>query len=268
MYRLPAILLLLPLALVACSTKNVPLVGFDQPPDGTLPLDGDAPLTIEAAMELDMPHTFRFRFNGKYGVEQVATGGPWVYLEADVQEWAGGSIAYGLIPSGVYTIEMVDESGATWGQTPPITIQQPRGNTGQMIVIFVDLDGVKATWVVDPATQDADPATMETTISNLSGLDLPVARCQIDSRQLGAGSPQDCTSLASVAPGTDFQTVETLTTDTMATTVPILSVGSLQVSLVTPEFGGCQIDRIVVTGTRTLRDGSQTRYSFSSCEGI
>jgi hypothetical protein len=109
---------------------------------------------------------------------------------------------------------------------------------------------------------------MEATISNLSGVDLPVARCQIDSRQVGAGSPQDCTPLATVAQVADFQTVETLTADTMATTVPILSVGSLQVSLVTPEFGGCQIDRIVVTGTRTLRDGSQTRYSFSSCEGI
>ncbi len=259
---------LLPLALAACSTKNVPLVGYNQPPDGTLPLDGDVPLTIEAAMELDMPHTFRFRFNGRYGVQQVVTGGSWVYLEADVEEWAGGSIAYGLIPAGVYTVEMVDESGTTWAQTPPITIQQLSGTSGPGAVIFVHLDGVQETWIVDQAAQDADPATLEATISNLSGVDAPVARCQLAGGFAGAGSPQDCTSLGTVAPGADFQTIQTLTTDTTPTTFPILSVGSFQESLVRPGYGGCQIDRIVVTGTRTLRDGSQTGYAFSACQRI
>jgi hypothetical protein len=268
MNRALALLPLLPLALAACSTKNVPLVGSDQPPDGTLPLDGVAALRIQAAMELDMPHTFRFRFNGKYGVLQVATGGPWIYLEANVEEWAGGPIAYGLIPAGVYTVEMVDESDTTWGQTPPITIQQLGGTSGPGAVIFVHLDGVQETWILDQGAQDGDPATLEATISNLSSVDVPVARCQLDSGVGGTGSPQGCTSLGSVAPRADFQTTQTRATDTMPTTVPILSVGSFQESLVSSEFGGCQIDRIVVTGTRTLRDGSQTRYAFSACQGI
>jgi hypothetical protein len=263
-----ALALLLPLALTACSTKNVPLVGYDQPPDGTLPLDGDAPLSIEAAMELDMPHTFRFRFNGKYGVQRVATGGSWVYLEAEVKEWVAGSIAYGLAPSGVYTVEMIDESGTTWGQSSPITVQKT-GSFRGLTIIFVHLDGVQKTWVLDQSTRDADPATLEVTISNLSSADVPVARCQIDSRTGGAPGPQDCTSLGTVAPGADLQTIEMLTTDTMATFAPILSVGSTLESLASSGFAGnCQVDRIVVTGVRTLRDGSSTPYAFSACQGF
>ncbi len=263
MNRVPALLPVLSLAIAACSTENVALFGSDKQPDGSLLLQGNAAFRLEAVMQLDTPQTFRFRFNGQYGVVSLGTGGPYDYLKVEVREWIAGTAGYAQVPPGTYVVEMVDASGTSWGQSPPIAAQSRNAT-----IIFVHLDGQAATWVIDPATQDADPATMETTVSNLSGEDVTVRRCQVSSSIDSVGSEQACTALGSAAAGADFHTVETISTNTMATLVPALLVGSYQRLLVGSTPAECQLERIVVMGMRTLPSGADTRFAMSACNGF
>lgn len=265
MNRVPALLPLLALAVAACSTKSVPLFGFDTQPDGSLLLQGSAGFHLEAVMELDTPRTFRFRFNGMPGViYPVGQPGPLDYLKTDVQEWVGGTVGDAPVPPGTYVVEMVDTSGTSWGQTPPIAVSEPldAGSAVAVTIIFVHLDGRATTWVLDPSTQDSDPATIETTVSNLSPDDVPVKQCQLT----GDGGAPTCTSLGTVAPGADLQTVETIATDTSPTGAPVLGIGPYQLPFRSPTL--CPLERIVVTGTRPLRNGNSTPFDFSSCDGF
>jgi hypothetical protein len=273
MNRTPALLPLLALAIAACSTDNQPLIGFAKQPDNTLFLQGTAGFQIEAVMQVDAPQTFRLRFNGQYGVWAVATAddgtpGPWVYAEVDVQEWVASTVARPMVPPGTYVVELVDASGTSWGETPPITVQHPAFGPAQpATIIFVHLDGLAATWVLDPTTADSDPATMDTTVTNLSHEDVTVQRCPPGVAAVGP----TCTSLGTVAAGADLHTLETVTLDTTATqmtrTSPdaTLFVGSYERALETAPFSDCQIERIVVTGTRTLREGTTTNFAMSAC---
>jgi len=276
MNRTLALLPLLPLlslAIAACGTKNVPLFGSDTQPDGTLLLQGTAGFQIEAVMDLDAPQSFRLRFNGQYGVYALSAGpggsqGPYDYLKVDVSEWIAGPVGYPQIPPDTYVVELVDASGTTWGQTPPITVHARNGVSQLATIIFVHLDGRDATWVLDPSMQDSDPATMETTVSNLSHEDVTVERCQLPG---AAGGARTCTSLGSAAPGADFQTVETFTatgTGTTTAAVSALRVGSYERSLAAPTLGACELERIVVTGTRTLRNGATPPFAMSACNAF
>jgi len=270
--RKPTLLPLLSLALAACGTENAPLVGYDKPPDGTLLLQGTAPLQIEGLIDVDAPQTFRLRFNGLYGVIELSSGpGPYDYLKVDVQEWIAGTMTYANLPAGTYVIELVDASGTSWGQTPPIDVQELNGARQPPIVVFVHLDGQMATWVLDPATADSDPTTMETTVTNLSHDSVTVQRCPPAGT---AGGSQACTSLGTIAPGADLHTVEMLAMETTtssptAATVSTLMVGSYQRLLVgAPLYLPCEIERIAVTGVRTLRTGATTQYAFSACNAF
>ena len=48
-------------------------------------------------------------------------------------------------------------------------------------VVFAHFDGKVAAWNIDPATQDADTATDEITVTNLVDSDVVVERCPISS---------------------------------------------------------------------------------------
>lgn len=262
------ILLLLPLlsfAVAACGTKNVALYGYATPPDGTLLLEGNTGLRFEAVMDLDAPQTFRFRFNGQYGVIDLGVNGPYDYLTANVDEWISGDMNGASLPPGSYIVDLVDASGQIWATTPTLDVQQPASPIQGPTVIFVHLDGRAETWILDQATQDSDPTTMETTVSNLSGGDVTVNRCMGTG---GLGSSLTCTPLGTVAAGDDFQTVETITTApvTPATPVSTLTIGSYQSP--TETNGYCQVERIVYTGIRTLRNGSTTSPGFAACNGF
>jgi hypothetical protein len=263
--RVLALLPLFSLVAVACSTKNVPLVGFDKQPDGTLLLQGSAILNVQAVISVDTPEVFRLRFNGKYGVTAWAAGpggsaGPFEYLEIPVDEWMSGILAYTQVPPDTYVVELVDAAGNVWGVTPPLDVQS--ASIGQPVTaIFVHLDGRDTTWVIDPATQDADPTTLETTVSNLSAADVVVQHCQ--SAGTRPGTETGCSALGTIAPGSDFDTVETLTMALSTTMLPALVIGPFQRTL--SSVIQCQIDRIVVTGTRTLRNGATTSFAVSTC---
>jgi len=271
MNRTPALLPLLALAVAACSTDNQPLIGFAKQPDNTLWLQGNAGFQIEAVMQVDAPQTFHLRFNGQYGVYAVtgdAISGPWVYAEVDVQEWVAGTVARPMVPPGTYTVELVDASGTSWGVTPPLTVQNPAfGPTQPVTIIFVHLDGLATTWVLDPSTADSDPTTMDTTVTNLSHEDVAVQLCPPGVAAVGP----TCTSLGTVAAGADLHTLETVIVDTTATqmtrTSPdaTLFVGSYERALETSSFSDCQIERIVVTGSRTLRSHISTNFAMSAC---
>ena len=155
-------------------------------------------------------------------------------------------------------------------------------------MIFAHFGDQVGSWTIDPATQDSDPATDEITVTNLLHEDVVVQRCLMT-----AAGPTSCTSVGTVSPGADLRTVETLTTSP-ATSLPTSSPTSscancyaLFVQLAsdasqsyerdlvqgTGTFGAggsCQIERILVHGTRQLATGQitgSTAFAMSSCYG-
>jgi hypothetical protein len=183
------------------------------------------------------------------------------------------------VPPGTYVVELVDGSGQSWGQSAPLAISAGANSftSGGQVpsVVFAHFDGKVASWNIDPAQQDADPATDEITVTNLVGGDVVVERCLIAS-----GTPTSCTPVGTVAPGADLHTVETvagsskgdhqallvrLASDTSQAYQRDLVEGSNNAGSAT-----CQVERIIVHGNRsenTITPTGPAAIAMSSCYG-
>jgi hypothetical protein len=142
-------------------------------------------------------------------------------------------------------------------------------------VIFAHFGYQVGSWTIDPATQDSDPATDEITVTNLVDEDVVVQRCQMTD-----AGPTSCTSVGTVSPGADLLTVETLTTSTSAYQALFIQLASdtsqsferdlVQGVAEGSYFGAnCQIERILVHGTRPVTPGlsASPEFAMSSCYG-
>ena len=126
-----------------------------------------------------------------------------------MQGWTGGwDNRLAWIPPDTYVVEIVDSAGNSWGKSAPLPIPAgggPYNPTGQSPgVVFINFDGQTGSWNIDPATQDADTATDEITVTNLLGENVVVERCTIVD-----GERTSCTPVGTVAPQADLRTVET-----------------------------------------------------------
>ena len=191
----------------------------------------------------------------------------------------------GAIEPGPHVVELVDSAGQSRGRSAPLAI--PAGGdlsnpTGQFpAVVFANFEGKVAAWNIDPATQDADTATDEITVTNLVDADVVVERCQISS-----GRSTSCTSVGTVATGADLLTVEKMADvppkdDHQALVIHLASDANqsyqrdlLQASGEFNEFyrfgSTCQVERIVVHGTRQVPYNGSTNatlFAVSSCYG-
>jgi hypothetical protein len=277
-------LLLLPLlAIAACETQKKPLNGYDSPPPGIL-LNNDG---IGGALLLwalfDLPpeqQNFEPLLNGQGAVILSSTVEGFYNYDYELfplKGWTGGFLTgLGWFPAGTYVVELVDETtGQSWGQSAPLSVP-PSDPSGQLpTVILTHFDDQVGSWNIDPATQDADPATDEITVTNLIQEDVVVQRCLMT-----AAGPTSCTSVGTVSPGADLSTVETLATsssaDYQALFVQLASDASqsYERDLVqgSGAFGAsCQIERILVNGERPLPPGSTltgySAFALSSCYG-
>jgi hypothetical protein len=277
-----------PLALVACDTVKKPLRGYDKQPPGTLLLDDEAGGTVMIWPMFDLPDTeeiFRPRLDGQDIVYKWTSQQGFVtydYSNWLMQGWTAGLPgSMGAIEPGAHVVEVVDSAGQSWGRSAPLAIPaggDPYNPTGQYpAVVFANFDGNVASWNIDPATQDADTATDEITVTNLVDRDLVVERCQISS-----GRSSACTSVGTVAPGADLLTVERMADvppkdDHQALVIHLASDANQSYQRDLLERGGvgfnfgstCQVERIVVHGTRQVDQygSTNTRFAMSSCYG-
>jgi hypothetical protein len=275
--------LLLPLlAIAACQTQRKPLTGFDTPPPGIL-LDnntgsGSAVLFWPV---FDLPPTpeqeFLPQLNGQDAVIMTSDEGFYDYEIWSFEGWTGGFSDWLFgVPPGTYTVGLVDGNGQSWGQSAPLPLLPPARPANPLAqlpaAIFTHFGGQAGTWTIDPTTQDADPTTDEITVTNLLQEDVDVERCLIS-----GGSPTSCTSVGTVAAGADLPTVETLaavssTADHEALVIYLASDASqsYQRDLIQGSgmFGGsCQIERILVHGTRPVLFNGANAFAMSSCYG-
>jgi hypothetical protein len=292
MTRALSSLLLLPLLAVAACTDRMPVMGFFTPPDGSLVLQGNGFIFIKLILGFDGPPlTFRVRFND---MEGVVTNAPpqstgekvYNYLEFPrLQQWTAGVSAFQEIPLGTYVVELVDDTGRSWGKSDPLPVHLPPAGSGPYpevaTVLFVHFDAQAGTWTVDPTTQDADPMTSEITVTNLTDGDVAVDRC------VGPRTGRTCTPVGTVAPGADLHTVQTNTPP--PTTMPVDPSAADASALVihaaaraTPFyerslvyangiFNACEVERIIVHGARELTDDKgvvlgKTAFATSSCD--
>ena len=290
MNRLRPCLLLPLLAIAACKTERKPLIGFDEPPPGSIVLGGwnegnsVRVWPIFALPYKDMHEIFRFRLNGQDVVYMTSDEGFYDYAPAYLQGWTGG-LPSGLsgIPAGTYTVELADSAGQSWGRSAPLLISSgggiatPASPSPQLpVVVFVNFDGRVGSWNIDPTTQDADAATDEIAVTNLVDEDVVVERCLI-----AAGDRSSCTLVGTVAPAADLLTVERvaapsevaadhqalfihLASDAAQSYQRDLALGSTE----SPSF--CQMERIIVHGRRAAwpdSPGSLTPFAMSSCYG-
>jgi len=213
------------------------------------------------------------------------------YAQLTLQGWTGGfTQLIGGIPPATYVVELVDSSGQSWGKSPPVAIPDAKvpPNPWQLAlahqlptVLFTHYDGQVGSWAIDPATQDADPATDEITVTNLLGEDVVVERCLVAS-----GSRTSCTPVGTVAPEADIRTVETLTPSTSAILTLMDVMSDHQALFIHPAsdatqlfqrdlfqsrtyVGSCEIERILVHGARPSLNwsGYLTPIALSSCTG-
>jgi len=274
---------IVPLAVAACQTVRKPLRGLDKPPPGSIVLDDLAGGTVVMWPMFDLPQTeqvFRSRLNGQDVVHVTSwEEGFYDYSEWSLLGWTGGrSGSLEKVKPDTYVVELVDSTGQSWGQSAPLAIPAV-GAAGQLpAVVFAHFAGKVAAWNIDPATQDADTATDEITVTNLVDADVVVERCLISS-----GQPSSCTSVGSVAAGADLLTVETMADvsskdDHQALVIHLASDASQSYQRDLLQAGGnlnfgstCQMERIVVHGTRRVDDyyGPTTGNAFamSSCYG-
>lgn len=276
-----------PLAVAACATERKPIRGFDKPPPGSIVLETPAPdggafmLWPMLDLPLEPLQPFRPRLNGKDAVIVTSQDGFYDYVTLNLQGWTAGWNGWLTgIPPATYVVDLVDGAGQSWGQSAPLAIPSFGGDnvfTAQVqipAVIFAHFDGKVTSWNVEPALQDADPATDEITVTNMIGEDVVVERCQIVS-----GSPTSCAVVGTVAPGGDLRTVETAAgtskVDHQALRVRLTSDASqsYQRDLVTGTANfvpTCQVERIIVHGNRSLPGGTPTglrSIAMSSCYG-
>jgi len=283
-----ALAALLPLlAVAACQTDKKPITGFDMQPPGSIVqvTDGNTEsggLVIWPVFAMDTQQTFRFRLNGQDLVSRYGQDGQRFY---DYQEWTlgpgwTGSAANPMsgIPPATYVVELVDSAGQSWGRSAPLGIPAstflspgPRPPA----VMFAHFDGQAGSWTIDPATQDADPATDEITVTNLLTEDVVVERCLIAS-----GVRTSCTPVGTLAPAADLPTVETMTSASPTDDHQILFIHlasdadqSYQRDLIrgNPLSGACEIERILVHGKRRFSPNQPasivTAFALSSCFG-
>jgi hypothetical protein len=130
------------------------------------------------------PQTFRPRLDGQDAACQTSDEGFYEYVNWTMQGWTGGwNRSHGLDPAEHYVVELVDSAGNSWGKSAPLAIPAgggPYSPSGQIPgVVFANFDGQTGSWNIDPATQDADTATDEITVTNLLGADVVVERCTI-----------------------------------------------------------------------------------------
>jgi hypothetical protein len=275
-------LLLLPLlAIAACETQKKPLTGYDSPPPGIL-LNNDAnggALLLWPIFDLPPDQqVFETRLNGQGTVMLTSTFEGFYNYDYDtfpLQGWTGGLMeGLGWFPAGTYVVELVDDNtGQSWGQSPPLPVP-PSDPSGQLpAVIFAHFGDQVGSWYIDPTTQDSDPATDEITVTNLTHEDVVVQRCQ-----MAAAGPTSCTSVGTVSAGADLHTVETLapnsTGDYQGLFVQLASdpSQSYERDLVQAAFApekNCQLERILVHGTRSLPPGQSNvpEFALSTCLG-
>jgi hypothetical protein len=287
--RAPLLLLtaIVPLAVAACDTVKKPIRGYDKQPPGTILLDDAAGGTVMMWPMFDLPQTediFRPRLDGQdvvYKLTYQQGFEVYDYSSWPLQGWTGGwNNSMAAIEPGTHVVEIVDSAGQSWGQSAPLAI--PAGGdpstppSGQFpAVVFAHFDGKVAAWNIDPATQDADTATDEITVTNLVDADVVVERCQISS-----GRSSSCTSVGTVAPGADLLTVERVagvasTDDHQALVIHLASDASQSYQRDLLPGGGsfqfgstCQMERIVVHGTRqVVYAAGGTAFAMSSCYG-
>jgi hypothetical protein len=179
-------------------------------------------------------------------------------------------------------VELADSAGQIWGQSAPLAIPasgSPTDPSGQLLaVVFAHFDGKVASWNIDPATQDADTATDEITVTNMIDRDVVVERCLISSGRLGS-----CTSVGTVAAGADLLTVESVADFSskddgyQALVIHLASDANQSHRRDLLQGSGhfwfgttCQVERIVVHGTRQvgyLGQNGDTAFAMSSCYG-
>jgi hypothetical protein len=271
------------LAIAACATEIKPIRGFDKPPAG-LVLDANPGGTVRIFPLFDLstdPQTFRPRLNGQDTVS--VTSDPvttYDYVDWQMQGWTGGLDPFlSGIPPGAYVVEVVDSTGQSWGMSASLAIPaggDPYSSTVQSpAVVFTHFDNQVGSWNIDPATQDADPATDEITVTNLLGEDVVVERCTIT-----GGNRTSCTPVGTLAPQADLGTVETLVApanaDHPALFIHLASDASqsYQRDLVQGgefQYGSvCQVERILVHGTRSTYLSGPTGppvFAMSTCFG-
>jgi hypothetical protein len=280
-FLLLPLLALAALAVAACATERKPLRGFDKQPPGSILLDGDPGGMVMVWPVFDLPtepQTFRLRLNGQDAAGQIDDV-TYDYVDWTMQGWTGGwdnRVAW--IPPDTYVVEL-DSAGRSWGESAPLPI--PAGNgpygppSGQIPgVVFINFDGQVGSWTIDPATQDADTATDEITVTNFLHEDVIVERCTIADDERTS-----CTPIGTVAPQADLRTVETTVvsskTDHPGLFIHLASDASQSYlrDLVRGEgdFGStCQIERILVHGTRSPPGWSPTgtpAFAMSTCYG-
>jgi len=276
----------------ACDTEKKPLIGFEKPPPGIVlaSLGGG---TIVMLPIFDLPaqpgtigQAFRPRLNGQ---DTVGTGGTpnfhdYDYISFYLQGWTGG-FPYWLngVPAGTYTVELVDEAGQSYGQSPPLPVPMTSVASAQApTVIWTHYDSQMGSWAIDPTMQDGDASTDEITVTNLVGEDVIVERCLIT-----GGARTSCTPVGTVAPQADLRTVETLaglsgdagaSSDHQALFIHLASDASqsFQRDLVLGSYGpgnggaSCQVERIIVHGARPTNSnspGALSQFALSSCYG-
>ena len=141
-------------------------------------------------------------------------------------------------------------------------------------MVFINFDGQTGSWTIDPATQDADTATDEITVTNLLGEDVVVERCTIADDERTS-----CTAVGTVAPQADLRTVETTVASSKADHpglfIHLASDASQSYQRDLVQGGGnfgstCQIERILVHGMRPTPGYSPTGttgFAMSTCYG-
>jgi len=293
------IFLLLPLlAVAACATEKKPITGFDMQPSGSFlldPINKGGALQVWPLFAMPPPGTYRFRLqlNGQDAVRLGSQRqGIYDYADLFIYNWGGWQVTeFPGIPPATYVVELVDSAGQSWGQSAPLPVPENSSDSAPTpsdpgpqlpTVVFAHFDGRAGSWTIDPATQDADPATDEITVSNLISEDVVVERCLIVS-----GSRTSCTPVGTIAPGAELRTVETLAslTDASVTAASIPDHQALfihsasdasesesyQRDLVqrSTSVGNCEIERIVVHGTHLYPDMQDftTPFALSSCVG-
>lgn len=279
---LPLLLATVPLAVAGCQTVRKPLTGFDKPPPGII-LDGDGASSLLLWPIFDLPRepqqTFRPRFNGQDAVIVTSEEGFADYAKTYLQGWTGGwSQWINGIPAGTYTVGLVDSTGHSWGESPPVPISASGESwmpaVQWPVVVLANFDGQASSWTVDPTMRDSDATTDEIIVTNLLDEGVIVQRCLI-----ATGSQTSCTPVGTVAPGADLRTVERLAPssrdDHQALFFQLASDANASyrrdlVEASTIGVTSCQMERIIDHGRRPMPSDNPTGFTpfaMSSCYG-
>jgi hypothetical protein len=271
------------LTVAACATERKPIRGFDKPPPGIV-LDSDPGGNVLMWTLFDLPaepQVFRPRLNGQDTVIVTSQQGFYDYATTTLQGWTGGWEGWiGGIPPGTYTVGIADSAGQSWGESAPLPIPAGDGDNPYIsskqspAAVLAHFDGQVASWTIDPATQDADAATDEITVTNLLREDVVVERCTIV-----ASERTSCAPVGTVAPQADLHTVETPVASSNADHPGLFihlasdARQSYQRDLVkvSGSVGAtCQVERILVHGMRPNSSYSLTGpagFAMSTCYG-